>query len=197
MHAAGAHVAVVDGVAWAPHGLPDIPSLGADIYLFSLYKTYGPHQGVMAIRRQVADRLGNEGHYFKRPRCVPSAWRRRGPITHADRGVTGDCGIFRCARPAHHATATGASSGSRPQRVRELLRSRLSCRCSRPVARVSAFAQRYPAVRTDAGARAGGDGVLRAERPRAGADCAAPRPTGVHGGLWQFLCCAPPGGAGC
>src|ERR1700722_6808236 len=63
VHAAGA-LAVVDGVAWAPHGLPDIPSLGADIYLFSLYKTYGPHQGVMAIRRQVADRLGNEGHYF-------------------------------------------------------------------------------------------------------------------------------------
>src|ERR1700733_13985507 len=36
---------VVDGVAWAPHGLPDVAALGADVYLFSLYKTYGPHQG--------------------------------------------------------------------------------------------------------------------------------------------------------
>src|SRR5262249_46701577 len=38
---------IVDGVAFAPHGLPDVDALGADIYLFSLYKTFGPHQGVM------------------------------------------------------------------------------------------------------------------------------------------------------
>src|SRR3546814_9456216 len=43
-HAAGA-VTCVDGVSYAPHGLPDVTALGADIYLFSLYKTYGPHQG--------------------------------------------------------------------------------------------------------------------------------------------------------
>jgi selenocysteine lyase/cysteine desulfurase len=35
VHAAGA-LAVVDGVAWAPHGLPDIPSLGADIPFLAL-----------------------------------------------------------------------------------------------------------------------------------------------------------------
>ncbi len=34
-HAAGAIVAV-DGVAWAPHGLPDVAALGADVYFFSL-----------------------------------------------------------------------------------------------------------------------------------------------------------------
>ncbi|HHB80421.1 MAG TPA: aminotransferase class V-fold PLP-dependent enzyme, partial [Aliiroseovarius sp.] len=33
----------VDGVSAAPHGLPDVGALGADIYLFSAYKTYGPH----------------------------------------------------------------------------------------------------------------------------------------------------------
>lgn len=62
-HAAGALV-VVDGVAYAPHGLPDIDALGADIYLFSTYKTYGPHQGVMVIRRPLLDQLANQGHYF-------------------------------------------------------------------------------------------------------------------------------------
>ena len=36
--AAGA-VSVVDGVSSAPHGLPDVSALGADIYLFSAYKT--------------------------------------------------------------------------------------------------------------------------------------------------------------
>src|SRR3546814_8614195 len=53
-HAAGA-VTCVDGVSYAPHGLPDVTALGADIYLFSLYKTYGPHQGLMVARRALAE----------------------------------------------------------------------------------------------------------------------------------------------
>ena len=59
----GARV-VVDGVSYAPHGLPDIGALGVDVYLFSAYKTWGPHQGVMYVGRDLAARLGNEGHYF-------------------------------------------------------------------------------------------------------------------------------------
>lgn len=62
-HAAGA-LAIVDGVSYAPHGLPDLASLGCDIYLFSAYKVYGPHQGVMAIRPELASELPNQGHYF-------------------------------------------------------------------------------------------------------------------------------------
>ncbi|MEL6477833.1 MAG: aminotransferase class V-fold PLP-dependent enzyme [Pseudomonadota bacterium] len=63
VHAAGA-VCCVDGVSYAPHGLPDVAAMGADIYLFSSYKTYGPHQGVMVIRRALAEQLANQGHYF-------------------------------------------------------------------------------------------------------------------------------------
>ena len=55
---------VVDGVAYAPHGLPDIGSSGADIYLFSLYKTWGPHLGLMTIKKDVMDELPNQGHFF-------------------------------------------------------------------------------------------------------------------------------------
>lgn len=62
-HAAGA-VTCVDGVSYAPHGFPDVPALGADIYLFSLYKTYGPHQGLMVVRRDLAERLPNQAHFF-------------------------------------------------------------------------------------------------------------------------------------
>lgn len=61
--AAGA-VTCVDGVSYAPHGLPNVGALGADIYLFSTYKTYGPHQGAMVVRRHLADRLPNQGHHF-------------------------------------------------------------------------------------------------------------------------------------
>ncbi len=62
-HAAGAFVCV-DGVSYAPHGLPDLTGLGPDIYLFSAYKTYGPHQGIMVVRRPLAELLPNQGHYF-------------------------------------------------------------------------------------------------------------------------------------
>jgi selenocysteine lyase/cysteine desulfurase len=63
IHAAGA-IAIVDGVSFCPHGLPDIPALGADIYLFSLYKVYGPHLGVMFMRRALNEELPNQGHFF-------------------------------------------------------------------------------------------------------------------------------------
>lgn len=55
---------VVDGVSYAPHGLPDIGSLGADIYLFSLYKTWGPHLGLMTIKKDILDTLPNQSHFF-------------------------------------------------------------------------------------------------------------------------------------
>ncbi|MDH4280592.1 MAG: aminotransferase class V-fold PLP-dependent enzyme, partial [Acidimicrobiia bacterium] len=61
--AAGA-VSVVDGVSFAPHGLPDVAALGADIYLFSLYKTWGPHLGLMTVKRDLLDRMANQGHFF-------------------------------------------------------------------------------------------------------------------------------------
>ncbi len=62
-HAAGAFVCV-DGVSYAPHGLPNVGAMGPDIYLFSAYKTYGPHQGIMTIRRELGMHLPNQGHYF-------------------------------------------------------------------------------------------------------------------------------------
>ena len=63
IHAAGA-IAIVDGVSFCPHGLPDIRALGADIYLFSLYKVYGPHLGVMYMSKELNAELPNQGHYF-------------------------------------------------------------------------------------------------------------------------------------
>ncbi len=57
-------VSMVDGVSGAPHGLPDVGELGADVYLFSAYKTHGPHQGVMVVRRDVVEQFAHQGHYF-------------------------------------------------------------------------------------------------------------------------------------
>jgi cysteine desulfurase family protein (TIGR01976 family) len=63
VRAAGAW-SIVDGVSFCPHGLPDIPSLGADIYLFSLYKVYGPHLGAMFISKELNAELPYQGHFF-------------------------------------------------------------------------------------------------------------------------------------
>jgi cysteine desulfurase family protein (TIGR01976 family) len=62
-HRAGAW-AFVDGVAFAPHGLPDVQELGVDAYYFSLYKVYGPHVGAMFLKRELNAALPNQGHFF-------------------------------------------------------------------------------------------------------------------------------------
>ncbi|MGA9575206.1 MAG: aminotransferase class V-fold PLP-dependent enzyme [Lysobacterales bacterium] len=63
IHAVGA-MAIVDGVSYAGHGLPDVDALGADIYMFSTYKVYGPHLGVMVMRKAINEQLPNQGHFF-------------------------------------------------------------------------------------------------------------------------------------
>ncbi len=116
-HAAGA-LTVVDGVSWAPHGLPDIRALGADIYLFSLYKTYGPHQGVMVLSPDLLERLDNEGHYFNATepfkRLVPA-----GPDHAQVAAARGIAEYFDALDEHHH---PGAEAAGRAQRIRAALR---------------------------------------------------------------------------
>jgi cysteine desulfurase family protein (TIGR01976 family) len=63
VHDAGA-LAVADGVSFAPHRLVDINDLAVDLYLFSTYKTFGTHIGVMWGRKNVLEKLECQGHYF-------------------------------------------------------------------------------------------------------------------------------------
>ncbi|HUS23313.1 MAG TPA: aminotransferase class V-fold PLP-dependent enzyme [Candidatus Binatia bacterium] len=117
--AAGA-ITVVDGTAWAPHGFPDVGALGADAYLFSLYKTYGPHQGLMVVRRTLIERLANEGHYFNaaqpRKRLVPA-----GP-DHAQIAAARGVAEYFDAFDARHDPGAAAQPSLRAARVRERLR---------------------------------------------------------------------------
>jgi cysteine desulfurase family protein (TIGR01976 family) len=62
-HDAGA-LSVADGVSFAPHRLVDIDELGVDLYLFSTYKTFGTHIGVMWGKKEVLAKLDSQGHYF-------------------------------------------------------------------------------------------------------------------------------------
>ena len=116
--AAGA-ISVVDGVSYAPHGLPDVEALGVDAYLFSSYKTYGPHQGVMAVRRALAERAENQGHYFNageiRKRLTPA-----GP-DHAQIAALAGVADYVDALYAQHYTTNLAADG-RARRVHDLMR---------------------------------------------------------------------------
>lgn len=62
-HAAGALVCV-DGVAYAPHRLVDVKALDVDFYMVSLYKVYGPHLGLLYVRRDHLAALENQNHFF-------------------------------------------------------------------------------------------------------------------------------------
>lgn len=58
-------ISVVDGVGYAPHGFPDLKDLEADIYMFSLYKTFGPHLGLMYVDKDLITKMTNQSHFFK------------------------------------------------------------------------------------------------------------------------------------
>ena len=64
-HEAGA-LAIGDGVSFAPHRLLDVGTSGLDLYLFSTYKTFGTHIGVMWGKPSVLDTLEPQGHCFNR-----------------------------------------------------------------------------------------------------------------------------------
>jgi cysteine desulfurase family protein (TIGR01976 family) len=69
-HAVGARLCV-DAVAYAPHRLVDVQASGADIYVFSFYKVFGPHYAVMWGRRELLLQLPSLNHYFIGPEVIP------------------------------------------------------------------------------------------------------------------------------
>ena len=114
--AAGA-IVLVDGVAYAPHGLPDVAALGVDIYLFSLYKTWGPHQGLMTVRRELLDHLVNQSHYFNDGK-VRSMLLPAGP-DHAQVAATAGVAEYLDEVYAHHFTEE-VDVAERGRRVHDL-----------------------------------------------------------------------------
>tara|TARA_B100000965_G_scaffold405336_1_gene439008 strand:+ start:413 stop:1651 length:1239 start_codon:yes stop_codon:yes gene_type:complete len=55
---------VADGVSFAPHAAIDVQELNCDIYLYSTYKTYGPHLGLMYTSENISHKVTNQGHFF-------------------------------------------------------------------------------------------------------------------------------------
>jgi cysteine desulfurase family protein (TIGR01976 family) len=117
VHAAGA-MAIVDGVSYAPHGLPDVDALGADIYLFSLYKVYGPHLGVMVMRKAINELLPSQGHFFNAGRLT-ARFTPAGPDHAQIASVNGLIDYFEAVY-SHHFGAEEVAQTRRTSRVRAL-----------------------------------------------------------------------------
>ena len=120
VHQAGAYVCV-DGVSYAPHGIPDVGELGADIYLYSAYKVYGPHQGIMAIRRDLGMALPNQGHHFNAG-SLEKRFTPAGP-DHAQIAASAGIADYFDALHAHH-FGGDATPRARAAMVHKLLRDR-------------------------------------------------------------------------
>lgn len=118
IHAADALV-FVDGVAYCPHGLPDVDALGADLYLFSLYKVYGPHLGVMVMRRALNEQLPNQGHFFN-SEYATKRFTPAGPDHAQIASVNGVIDYFEAVHEHHFA---GDKDTGKSDRIHNLLRS--------------------------------------------------------------------------
>ena len=105
-HAVGA-LCFVDGVHYAPHALPDVRSIGCDAFACSPYKFYGPHLGVLWMRR---DLLADTPF----PRLVPAS------DTPPERGETGTLnheGIVGAAAAVEWLASLAGPDGDRRARL--------------------------------------------------------------------------------
>ena len=57
-------IVIGDGVSYAPHGFPNVKDLDVDFYTFSLYKTFGPHLGLLYGKEEILKKLPNQNHLF-------------------------------------------------------------------------------------------------------------------------------------
>ncbi len=118
-HAIGARV-IVDGVSFAPHTIPDVAAIGADVYLFSLYKTYSVHQGLMVVRSGMMTELPNQSHYFN-DSVADKRLNPAGP-DHAQVAAAGAVLDYVEASHRHHGGATDADLPSAVRAVSTLWR---------------------------------------------------------------------------
>ena len=119
VHSVGARI-VVDGVSFAPHTIPDVGALGADVYLFSLYKTYSVHQGLMVVRSGTMTELPNQAHFFNAE--LPDKRLNPAGPDHAQVATAGAVLDYLDVLHRHHGGSPDAPLGERAAFVSQLWR---------------------------------------------------------------------------
>jgi cysteine desulfurase family protein (TIGR01976 family) len=113
-HAAGARIAV-DAVSYAPHMLADLRALDVDFYYFSLYKVFGPHQGLLYAKREHLETIPNQGHVFN-ARLLGKRLTPAGP-QHGEIACASGVVDYLDEAHAHHAANGDATEVSTHARV--------------------------------------------------------------------------------
>lgn len=139
VHAHGAKICV-DAVAYAPHRAVDVQALDVDYYVFSLYKTYGPHYALMYGKYDLLLELDTLYHYFYGKEKVPGKLEPGNPnyeLAYATCGIVdylaslgeqaGETGSVRQKIVAGFAAIT-EQENRLTERLLAFLRSRNDCR---------------------------------------------------------------------
>ena len=139
VHAHGAKICV-DAVAYAPHRAVDVQALDVDYYVFSLYKTYGPHYALMYGKYDLLLELDTLYHYFYGKDKVPGKLEPGNPnyeLAYSTCGIVvylttlgeqaGETGTVRQKIVAAFAAIT-AQENLLTERLLSYLRSRNDCR---------------------------------------------------------------------
>ncbi len=119
---------IIDGVSFAPHQWPDIPTLQPDAYAFSSYKTYATHLGVMYVADNLLKAIDPQCHYFNHgypQKLLDSA----GP-DHAAIAALDGLGDYFTKSYAHHFDTDNLSLYQKTQKVSGLMHAHESELCS-------------------------------------------------------------------
>lgn len=128
VHAAGA-LLVADGVSFAPHHWPDVDATGADVYCFSLYKTFATHLGAMVCKPEVLERIAPQCHWFNAAR----PWSRldaAGPDHASIAALTGLAEYFDALYAHHFGEPDDKSLAERAQAVADEARRHEAMQCA-------------------------------------------------------------------
>lgn len=109
VHACGARLCV-DGVAYAPHRQLQLAAWNVDFYVFSLYKVYGPHHGLLYGRHDALLELGSVNHHFFTREQVPGKLEPGNANYELSYGAAGIVDYFDRLGQRAHPTLTGANA---------------------------------------------------------------------------------------
>ncbi len=126
---------VVDGVSFAPHEWPNLDELDVDAYVFSTYKTYGTHLGVMVVRPEFLEELQPQCHFFNTG--YPHKYLDSAGPDHAAIAALAGIGDYFSAVHDHHFDEHELLLHKKARRISHLMNTHENMLCTRLLAGLS------------------------------------------------------------
>jgi selenocysteine lyase/cysteine desulfurase len=107
-------------VAHAPHHAIDVKALDVDFYAFSIYKVFGPHQGLLYGKREHLLKARGQNHYFIGEDQIPLKLLPGGVSHEFTAALVGVADYFD-GLYSHHFKAPANRFGARARAVYDLI----------------------------------------------------------------------------